>query len=92
MVTDTGRPDTLPVSVFTVLKIKFWSLVKSVERVTEKFPVHQILGMQYNHSRYTMHRGSCQIKIITYPNHIRIRKLIIKQRISISTVAIIRRP
>ena len=89
-ITDSGCPDTLTVNLLMILQRELIiGEVKTVEAVAHVLPVHQVLGVQDNQSRHRMHRGACQVIVITHTDDIRVRKLIIKQRIRKCAVAII---
>ena len=92
VIADGRRPDTLSVSLLTVSEIEVIRIIQSVEAIRRKFPVHQILGMQHHQSRHTVHRGTRQIVILPYSDNIRVRKLIIKQRVCKGTITVICRP
>ena len=92
MISDGRRPDTLSVSLLAIAEIEVIRIIQSVEAIRRKFPIHQIPGMENHQSRHTVHRGTRQIVILPYSDDIRVRKLIIKQRVCKGTITIICRP
>ena len=92
VIADGRRPDTLSVSLLAIAEIEIIRIIQSVEAIRREFPVHQILGMQHHQSRHTVHRSTCQIVILPHSDNIRVRKLIIKQRVCKGTITVISRP
>ena len=92
MITDTRRPDALPVSFAAVLQPKLTAHVKTVEAIAHEFPVHQIPGMQDDQPRRAVHRRTRQIEIVSHADHVRIRKLVVEKRIGKRPVPVVGRP
>ena len=92
VIADGRRPDTLSVSLLAIAEIEIIRIIKAVETIGRELPIYEILGMEHHQSRHTVHRSTCQIVILPYSDNIRIRKLIIKQRIGKGTITIICRP
>ena len=92
-IADARRPDALAVDFLMVLQSKtVLREVKAVEAVRGKFPVHKILGVEYNQTRNCVHRRASKVIVISHTDNVRIRKLIIEQRICECAVAIVSRP
>ena len=92
MISDGRRPDTLSVSLLAIAEIEIIRIIKAIEAIGRELPIYEILGMENHQSRHTVHRGTRQIVILPYSDNIRVRKLIIKQRVCKGTITIISRP
>ena len=93
MVADGWCPDTLTVDLLVVLQRESIVVeIETVKAIADILPVHQVLGMEDNESRYGMHRSTGQIVVITHAQDIRIRKLVVEERISKGSVTIVSRP
>ena len=87
------RPYTLTVYLLAVTQGELVvSKVKTVEAIGYVLPVHKVFRMQYHQSRHGVHSGACQIVVVAHAQYVRVRKLIIEQRVSKCTIAVICRP
>ena len=92
VVTDTGSPNALTVGFLAVFEPELIAHVETVETIAQEFPVHQVLGMQDDHTGCAVHRRPGQIEVLTHPNQVGVGKFVIKQRIGKRAVAVVRRP
>ena len=92
VISDGRRPDTLSVSLLAIAEIEIIRIIKAVEAIGRELPIYEILGMEHDQSRYTVHRGTRQIVILPHSDNIRVRKFIIKQRVGKGTIPVISRP
>ena len=92
VIADGRCPDTLSIRFLPVSEIEVIRIIESVEAVGREFPVHEIFGMEHHQYRHAMHRGTRQIIILPHSDDIRIRELIIKQRVGKGTIPVISRP
>ena len=92
-IADSRCPDSLTVDLLMALQRKGIVVeIEAVEAIADILPVHQVLGMENNESRYGMHRSTGQIVVITHTQNIGIRKLVVEQRISKGSVTIVSSP
>ena len=66
--------------------------IEAVEAVRYVFPVYEILRMQYDKSRHTVHRSAGKVIVFSDPDYIRIGELVIEKRIGVGSVAVVRAP
>ena len=92
VVTDAGSPDAIAIDTFFPFKVKVWPQIQFVKDVSDKVPIHQVLGMKQRQTRLTMHGTGHHIEVLAHPDHVRVGKLIVKQGIGIGPVPIICRP
>ncbi len=92
VITDTGSPDALTVSLFPILKLKLVSHIETVHGIAAEPPVDKVLGMEHYHTGNAVHRGSGKIEVVTHTNDVRIGELIVEQRVGKRSVAVVSRP
>ena len=86
-------PDSLTVDLLMVLQRKGIVVeIEAVKAIADILPVHQVLGMEDNESRYGMHRSTGQIVVITHAQDIWVRELVVEERICKGSVTIVSGP
>ena len=92
-IADGRSPHALTVYLLMILQREGIIVeVETIETVTDIFPVHQVLRVQNHQSWHGMHRRTSQIIVVAHPQDIRVRELIIEQRIRKCSIPIISRP
>ena len=92
-VADAGCPDALSVNFLMVLQGELvFRKVEAVEAIGGELPVHQVLRMKNHQAGHGMHGGASQVVVVTHTDDVRVRELVVEQRISKRAVAIIGSP